>query len=93
MEKENKNFKDLPYITCKRLDTKELKGKDGQVFYLLQMIYEYEDKKAMIDIYFKDKDLYADLLNIPQLTDFKLYYEIGIDFNNNLKVIPVTCTL
>ena len=91
--KENVDFEKLPYINCKRLDTKELKGKDNKSFYLLQIIFESVDKKAMIDIYFKDEDLYAELLNIPQLQDFKLYYEIIIDFNNNLKVSPIACSL
>jgi len=98
MEKEKnvtneKDFEKLPFIKCKRLDTKELKGKDNKSFYLLQIIFETEDKKAMIDIYFKDADLYAELLNIPLLADFKLYYEVVIGFDNNLKLQPLTCSL
>lgn len=91
-EKENLTNENT-FIVCKRVETKELKNKQGETYYALSVLFEYKTRAALINFYFRDNDLYSELLSIPQLNDFKLYYEVGIDYNNNLVVIPTACSL
>ncbi len=92
-EKNVTNEKDNAYIEMKRVDVKELKSKQGDVFYMVSGLYEYKEKTALIEMFFKDKDLYNELLAIPPLHLFKLYYDVAIDYNDNLKLVPNKCSL
>ena len=92
-EKNLTNEKDNAFIEMKKVDVKELKSKNGDVFYMVSGLYEYKEKTALIEMFFKDKDLYDELLAIPPLHLFKLYYNVAIDSNNNLKLIPDKCSL
>lgn len=92
-EKNLTNENKYAFIEMKRVDVKELKSKNGDTFYMISGLYEYKEKKALIELFFKDKALYDELLAIPPLHLFKLYYDVGIDYDNNLKFIPNGCSL
>lgn len=96
MENKEKNITNenkFAFIEMKRVDVKELKSKQGEPFYMVSGLYEYKQRKALIEMFFKDKALYDELLAIPPLHLFKLYYDVGIDNNDNLKLIPNGCSL
>lgn len=89
---QDKELKDLPFVVVKRLETVELKSKSGEIFYKSQLIYETDKGTSVIITYFRDKDLYEDMIQIPLYKDFKLFYEVGF-LDNQFKIIPVACSL
>jgi len=92
-EKNVTNENKYAFIEMKRVDVKELKSKQGEAFYMVSGLYEYKERTALIEMFFKDKALYDELLAIPPLHLFKLYYDVVIDSNNNLKLSPNGCSL
>lgn len=87
----NDNFQ--PYIELKRVEVKELKNKQGDTYYMLSGLYDYKDRTVLITLYFKDKSLYSELLEIPNLHLFKLYYEVGVDLSGDFRIVPIACSL
>ena len=93
--KENvtKDMQDLPYITMKRLDCLVQQSKTGEEYYMFSGIIRQNDRSTIVTFYTKDKDLYAQILAIPVNKEFKLYYELYLDYQNNWRVKPITSSL
>ena len=93
--KENvtKDIQDMPYIVMKRLDCLEQQTKNGEIYYMFNGIIRQNDRANLVTFFTKDKDLYSEVLAIPVNKDFKLYYELYLDYQNNWKVKPITCGL
>lgn len=87
-EKEN-----LPFFMMKRLDCVEQQAKTGEIYYMFNGIVRFNDRSQLVSFFTRDKDLYADVLSIPVNKDFKVYYELYLDYQNNWKVKPVAVSL
>ena len=92
-ENVTKDMKNLPYIELKRLDCVEQQTKSGEIYYMFNGIIRQNDRANLVTFFTKDRDLYSEVLAIPVNKDFKLYYELYLDYQNNWKVKPVTCSL
>ena len=91
-EKNYTNDKNLPFIELKRVDCIEQKNKDNEPYYLISGLYENGTRTDLVKLYFKDKDLYSELLAIPNLNKFKLYYKLSY-YNDDFRLVPVACSL
>lgn len=87
----NDNFQS--FIELKRVETKELKNKQGESYYMLSGLFQNKEKTNLVEFYFKDKNLYNELLEIPYLHIFKLYYDISVDYEGKFKLNPIACSL
>lgn len=90
-EKNLTNEKDYPFLDVERMDVSEVEARDGSKYYKFSFLYEHKGNTSLIKTYTKDRNLYNNLLEIPRNRKFKLYYDIGIDRENKLYVIPVDC--
>lgn len=93
--KENvtKDMKDMPYIIMKRLDCLPQQAKDGSEYYMFSGIIRQNDRSTIVTFFTRDKDLYEQILAIPVNKEFKLYYELNLDYQNNWRVKPITTSL
>ena len=95
MNEKEKNVtkeKDLPFIELKRVDCLEQKNKDNETYYMVSGLFENGTRSDLVKLYFKDKDLYNEILAVPGLNKFKLYYDLSY-YNDTFRLIPVACSL
>lgn len=96
MENKEKNVTNeefMPYLVLKRLDCLIQQAKNGEEYYMFSGIMRQNEKSVIVPFYTKEKSLYSDVLAIPTNKEFKLYYELYLDYQNNWKVKPVACGL
>ena len=93
--KENvtKEMKDLPYIMLKRLDCLPQQSKTGETYYMFSGIMRQNDRSIIVTFFTKDKNLYDEILAIPINKEFKLFYELYLDYQSNWKVKPIASGL
>ena len=83
----------MPFLEVERMDVTEAESRDGSKYYKFSFLYEYKGNTSLIKTYTKERALYNDLLAIPRNHKFKLYYDVGINRENTLYIIPVACSL
>lgn len=92
-EKNVTNEEFMPFLEVERMDVLEVESRDGSKYYKFSFLYEHKGNTSLIKTYTKDRALYNDLLAIPRNHKFKLYYDVGINRENNLYIIPVRSSL
>lgn len=88
-EKKITNEEFMPYLVLKRLDCLIQQAKDGSEYYMFSGIMRQNDKSVIVPFYTKDKNLYNEILSIPPNKEFKLFYELYLDYQNNWRVKPI----
>lgn len=96
MEKNEKNVTNeefMPFLEAERMDVSEAESKDGSKYYKFSFLYTHKGNTSLIKTYTKDRSLYNDLLAIPRGHKFKLYYDVGVNREYALYIIPIACSL